>query len=42
VFRRRVVVVQRRRLLGAALIGGLGFAAGRATKNPPAKAKVLV
>ena len=32
-FRRRVVVFRRPRLLGAALIGGLGFAAGRASKR---------
>jgi hypothetical protein len=32
-FRRRFVIVRRPRLLGAALIGGLGFAAGRASKN---------
>ncbi len=31
-FRRRVVLVRRPRLLGAALVGGLGFAAGRASK----------
>lgn len=31
-FRRRVAIVRRPRLLGAALIGGLGFAAGRASR----------
>jgi Short C-terminal domain len=35
-FRRRFVIVRRPRLLGAALIGGLGFAAGRASKNAAA------
>jgi len=34
VFRRRFVIVRRPRLLGAALLGGLGFAAGRASKRP--------
>ena len=34
-FRRRIVIVRRPRLLGAALIGGLGFAAGRASKGSP-------
>ncbi|HEY5486627.1 MAG TPA: SHOCT domain-containing protein [Candidatus Limnocylindrales bacterium] len=39
-FRRRAVFVRRPflrrpRLLGAALIGGLGFAAGRASRRPP-------
>ena len=39
-FRRRAVFVRRSflrrpRLLGAALIGGLGFAAGRASRRPP-------
>ncbi len=34
-FRRRVGMVRRPRLLGAALIGGLGFVAGRASKAPP-------
>ena len=34
-FRRRLVVMRRPRLLGAALVGGLGFAAGRATRKPP-------
>jgi hypothetical protein len=33
VFRRRALV-RRPRILGAALIGGLGFAAGRAIKAP--------
>ena len=33
-FRRRFVIVRRPRLLGAALLGGLGFAAGRASKRP--------
>jgi hypothetical protein len=32
-FRRRFVIVRRPRLLGAALVGGLGFAAGRASKR---------
>jgi hypothetical protein len=32
-FRRRFVVFRRPRLLGAALVGGLGFAAGRASKG---------
>src|SRR5271157_3489326 len=32
-FRRRIVVFRRPRLLGAALVGGLGFAAGRASKR---------
>jgi hypothetical protein len=35
-FRRRFVVLRRPRLLGAALLGGLGFAAGRASKGSPA------
>jgi hypothetical protein len=41
-FRRRLVLVRRPRLLGAALIGGLGFAAGRASKKvpPPGEAEV--
>jgi hypothetical protein len=34
VFRRRFVIVRRPRLLGAALLGGLGFAAGRASRRP--------
>jgi len=34
-FRRRFVIVRRPRLLGAALVGGLGFAAGRASKRSP-------
>lgn len=33
--RRRFVVFRRRRLFGAALFGGLGFAAGRASKRSP-------
>lgn len=33
-FRRRFAIARRPRLLGAALIGGLGFAAGRASKHP--------
>jgi hypothetical protein len=33
VFRRRFVLARRPRLFGAALIGGLGFAAGRASKG---------
>jgi hypothetical protein len=33
VFRRRFVIVRRPRLFGAALLGGLGFAAGRASKR---------
>jgi hypothetical protein len=32
-FRRRIVVFRRPRLLGAALVGGLGFAVGRASKG---------
>lgn len=32
-FRRRIVVLRRPRLLGAALVGGLGFAAGRASRK---------
>ena len=35
-FRRRLVIVRRPRLLGAALFGGLGFAAGRASRRPAA------
>jgi len=31
-FRRRIGIFRRPRLLGAALVGGLGFAAGRASK----------
>ena len=34
-FRRRIVVFRRPRLFGAALVGGLGFAAGRASKQSP-------
>ena len=34
-FRRRVVVVRRPRILGAALLGGLGFAASRWSKRTP-------
>jgi hypothetical protein len=34
VFRRRFGIVRRPRLLGAALLGGLGFAAGRASRRP--------
>ncbi len=39
-FRRRAVIGPRRllrrpRLLGAAVVGGLGFAAGRASRRPP-------
>jgi hypothetical protein len=34
VFRRRFVIVRRPRLLGLALLGGLGFAAGRASRRP--------
>jgi hypothetical protein len=39
-FRRRAVMVprtlmRRPRLLGAAVLGGLGFAAGRASRRPP-------
>ncbi|MGD0120938.1 MAG: SHOCT domain-containing protein [Candidatus Limnocylindrales bacterium] len=34
-FRRRIGVFERPRLLGAALVGGLGFAAGRASKGSP-------
>ena len=37
-FRRRFVIVRRPRLLGAALVGGLGFAAGRVSKRTPAAA----
>ncbi len=33
-FRRRLFLLRRPRLLGAALVGGLGFAAGRASKGP--------
>jgi hypothetical protein len=33
-FRRRVVLLRRPRLLGAAVLGGLGFAAGRASRSP--------
>lgn len=33
-FRRRFVIVRRPRLLGAALLGWLGYAAGRASKRP--------
>jgi hypothetical protein len=33
-FRRRVLILRRPRLLGAALVGGLGFAAGRASRGP--------
>jgi hypothetical protein len=32
-FRRRFVIFRRPRLMGAALVGGLGFAAGRASKG---------
>ena len=32
--RRRFVIIRRPRLLGAALLGGLGFAAGRASRRP--------
>jgi hypothetical protein len=32
-FRRRIGIFGRPRLLGAALVGGLGFAAGRASKG---------
>jgi predicted Zn-dependent peptidase len=32
-FRRRFVVFRRPRLLGAVVVGGLGFAAGRASKG---------
>jgi len=40
-FRRRAVIVprtlmRRPRLLGAAIVGGLGFAAGRASRRSPA------
>jgi hypothetical protein len=35
-FRRRVFPLGRPRLLGAAIAGGLGFAAGRASKGPAA------
>jgi len=35
-FRRRFVVIRRPRLLGAALVGGLGFAAGRAGRGSAA------
>ena len=34
-FRRRIGIWRRPRLLGAALVGGLGFAAGRASKGSP-------
>jgi hypothetical protein len=34
-FRRRFIVFRRPRLLGTALVGGLGFAAGRASKKAP-------
>jgi hypothetical protein len=34
VLRRRFGIVRRPRLLGAALLGGLGFAAGRASRRP--------
>ena len=33
-FRRPVFLLRRPRLLGAAIVGGLGFAAGRASKGP--------
>ena len=33
-FRRRFGILRRPRLVGAALVGGLGFAAGRASKGP--------
>ena len=35
-FRRRMFLFRRPRLLGAAIVGGLGFAAGRASKGPAA------
>jgi hypothetical protein len=35
-FRRRVGLWRRPRLIGAALVGGLGFAAGRASKGQAA------
>jgi hypothetical protein len=37
-FRRRMFLLRRPRLLGAALVGGLGFAAGRASKGSAAGA----
>ena len=37
-FRRRFGILRRPRLVGAALVGGLGFAAGRASKGPAAPA----
>jgi hypothetical protein len=37
-FRRRMFLLRRPRLLGAAIVGGLGFAAGRASKGPGAGA----